>query len=157
MVNITLKQMLEELVQCVLSNKPVPVYYYKRENIETGNDEFVEITSVDLLDSRYRTSDDFSEYEWELENSRIYKEENKLNTIEIIGRMVDDDVADNGVLLAPLSNINKINLSGHNGFVTFGVPPDVATKLASDDGYYIGGLLLVEKSKFEDYKNNNNL
>lgn len=157
MVNITLKQMLEELVQCVLSNKPVPVYYYKRENIETGNDEYVEITSVDLLDSRYRTSDDFSEYEWELENSRIYKEENKLNTIEVIGRMVDDDVVGNSVLLAPLSNINEIHLSGPNGFVTFGVPPEVATKLSTDDGYYIGGLLLVEKSKFEDYKNNNKL
>ena len=65
--------MLEELVASVLENKPPKTYYYRRENCITGNDEYVEIISVDLLESRYKTVDDFSEYEWEIENSRIYR------------------------------------------------------------------------------------
>lgn len=35
---------------------------------------------VDLMDSRLRTIDgDFTEYEWELEESRLYKEESNDN------------------------------------------------------------------------------
>ena len=53
-----------------MKKKEQPIFYYKREN------EYVIIQEVDLMDSRFRTTDgDFSEYEWELENSNIYVEE----------------------------------------------------------------------------------
>lgn len=69
MKHITLKQMFEELTDCILNNKEQPNYFWKREN------EYILITQVDLMDSRFKTiDDDFSEYEWELENSNIYKE-----------------------------------------------------------------------------------
>ena len=69
MKHITLKQMFEELIDCILNNKEQPNYFWKREN------EYILITQVDLIDSRFKTiDDDFSEYEWELENSNIYKE-----------------------------------------------------------------------------------
>lgn len=74
MENISLEQMLQELTRSILLQGPRATYYYKRENFETGADEYVEITSVDLCDSRFTTQDgDFSEFEWELKTSRIYK------------------------------------------------------------------------------------
>lgn len=43
-------------------------YYYKN-----GEGEFHEITELDLLRGRFSTDDgDFSEFEWELEDSHIY-------------------------------------------------------------------------------------
>lgn len=70
MKQITLKEMLEILIECIINQKEQPTFYYKREN------EYVIIQEVDLMDSRFRTIDgDFSEYEWELENSNIYVEE----------------------------------------------------------------------------------
>ena len=68
--HITLKEMLEEIVQCILEQKEINEYYWK-----DGEREFHRITEIDLL-YRIRTSnDDFTEYEWELENSRLYKAE----------------------------------------------------------------------------------
>lgn len=62
--------MFEILMDCIINQKEQPIFYYKREN------EYVIIQEVDLMDSRFRTTDgDFSEYEWELEESRLYKEE----------------------------------------------------------------------------------
>lgn len=58
--HITLKEMLEEIKD----------YYYKN-----NAGDYKKITSVDLM---YRIKfgyDDFTEYEWELEESRLYKEE----------------------------------------------------------------------------------
>ena len=70
MKHITLKEMFERLIDCIINQKEQPTFYYKREN------EYVIIQEVDLMDSRFRTIDgDFSEYEWELEKSRIYVEE----------------------------------------------------------------------------------
>ena len=70
MKHITLKEMLDALVDCIINQKEQPTFYYKREN------EYIIIQEVDLMDSRFRTTDgDFSEYEWELENSNIYVEE----------------------------------------------------------------------------------
>ena len=70
MKHITLKEMFEILTDCIINQKEQPTFYYKREN------EYVIIQEVDLMDSRFRTIDcDFSEYEWELENSNIYVEE----------------------------------------------------------------------------------
>lgn len=69
MKHITLKQMFDELINCVLNNKEQPSYFWKIEN------EYILITQVDLMSSRFKTiDDDFSEYEWELESSNIYKE-----------------------------------------------------------------------------------
>ena len=67
MKHITLKEMFNTLSYCILNNKEQPCFYYKREN------EFILIQEVDLMDSRFKTVDnDFSEYNWEIENSNIY-------------------------------------------------------------------------------------
>ena len=86
MKNISLKEMFDILIDCIMNKKEqYPTFYYKRENYNTGNPEFIEITEVDLLYGRFNTIDgDFSEFEWELENSNIYikeeKESEKINT-----------------------------------------------------------------------------
>lgn len=70
MKHITLKEMFNILIDCILNNKEQPFFYYKREN------EYILIQEVDLMDSRLRTTDgDFSKYEWEFEKSTIYVEE----------------------------------------------------------------------------------
>ena len=70
MKHITLKEMFEILIECIINQKEQPTFYYKRGN------EYVIIQEVDLMDSRFRTIDgDFSEYEWELEKSTICVEE----------------------------------------------------------------------------------
>ena len=70
MEHITLKEMFNILINCILNNREQPFFYYKREN------EYVLIQEVDLMDSRLRTIDgDFTEYEWELEESNLYKED----------------------------------------------------------------------------------
>ncbi len=71
MKKVTLKQMLENIVECILANAEIPKYYYKN-----GEEEFHEITEIDLLQGRFKTEDnDFSEFEWELEESNVYIEE----------------------------------------------------------------------------------
>lgn len=73
-INITLKEMLDELVSAILYNQPKTLIFYYRREIEDNKYEYVEISEVDLLDSRFKTIDgDFSEFEWELEYSNIYK------------------------------------------------------------------------------------
>ena len=70
MKHITLKEMFEILIECIINQKEQPTFYYKREN------EYILIQEVDLMDSRLRTTDgDFTEYEWELEESNLYKED----------------------------------------------------------------------------------
>lgn len=70
MKNITLKEMLEEIIQCILEQKEKSNYYYKDEE---GN--YKKITEVDLF-YRIGTEDgDFTEFEWELEESNLYKED----------------------------------------------------------------------------------
>ena len=71
--NITLKEMFEDLVKWQLGedNEYGGEFYY-----QDGDGNFDLITEVDLLYSRFRTSDDdFSEYDWELEKSNIYVKE----------------------------------------------------------------------------------
>lgn len=77
MKNINLKDMFDMLVKCILNREEeYPTFYYKRENIATGNPEYVEITEVDLMCGRFSTDDgDFSEFDWELDESNIYVEE----------------------------------------------------------------------------------
>ncbi len=75
MKNISLKQMFNILVDCILNNKEQPTFYYRRE-WEYGHPEYVEITEVDLMYGRFKTKDDdFSEFEWELKKSNIYMED----------------------------------------------------------------------------------
>lgn len=70
MRHITLKEMLEEIIQCILEQKEIKDYYWK-----DGEGEYRRITEIDLL-YRIRTSnDDFTEYERELKESRLYKVE----------------------------------------------------------------------------------
>ena len=79
--NITLKEMLEDLVKWILGedNEYGGMFYY-----QNGDGKFLEITEVDLLRWRFVTEDDdFSEYDWELEESHIYvKEENDNKRLE---------------------------------------------------------------------------
>ena len=77
MINIKLEEMFKILIYYILRKKKPPTFYYKRE-YEKGHPEYIEITEVDLLDSRFKTiDDDFSEFEWEIEKSNIYIEDNK--------------------------------------------------------------------------------
>lgn len=77
MKHITLKEMFDILIDCILKQKEeYPTFYYKRQNWNTGNDEFIEIIEVDLLYGRFNTIDgDFSEFEWEIKESNIYIKE----------------------------------------------------------------------------------
>ena len=71
--NITLKEMLEDLVKWVLGEecKYSEEFYYRN-----GEGDYFEITEVDLMRSRFKTEDnDFSEYNWELKESNIYVRE----------------------------------------------------------------------------------
>ena len=72
MVNISLQEMFNILTNCITNKQEPPKFYYKRE-WEEGHPEYVEITEVDLLRGRFKTiDDDFSEFDWELEDSNIY-------------------------------------------------------------------------------------
>ena len=79
--NITLKEMLEDLVKWQLGedNEYGGDFYYRN-----AYGDYIEITEVDLLRSRFKTeNDDFSEYDWELEESHIYvKEEIDMTRLE---------------------------------------------------------------------------
>ena len=69
MIKITLKQMLEDMVGCILNKEPLKNYYWK-----DGENNYHLITEVDLMYRIKTDNDDFTEFEWELENSRLYKE-----------------------------------------------------------------------------------
>ena len=76
MKKVTVKQMLEELTEALVTQKEPKTYYWERENFNTGNLEMVEITEVDLLRDRFKTiDDDFHYYEYELQDSHIYRKE----------------------------------------------------------------------------------
>ena len=72
MKKITLKEMLEIEVDDILTNysSGSHIYFYKN-----GEGEYHEIVELDLFRGRFITDDgDFSEFEWELEESHIYME-----------------------------------------------------------------------------------
>lgn len=72
MRNVSLKEMFDILIDCILNNKEQPVFYYRFEYEKNHFDMYM-ITEVDLMRGRLKTiNDDFSEYEWELEKSNIY-------------------------------------------------------------------------------------
>lgn len=70
MKHITLKEMLEEIVYCILEQKEIKDYYWK-----DGEEEFRRITEIDLLDRIRTSNDDFTEFNWELVESHLYKVE----------------------------------------------------------------------------------
>ena len=70
MQKVSLLNMFEQLIETISTNTEPSKYYWKN-----GEGEYHEIVEVDLLRGRFITDDqDFSEYEWELKESRIYRE-----------------------------------------------------------------------------------
>ena len=71
--HVTLKEMLETEVADLLAGYPdgSKSYYWKN-----GEGEYHEITELDLFRGRFVTEDgDFSEFNWEIKESRIYVED----------------------------------------------------------------------------------
>lgn len=69
--NVSLEYMLDSLVKSIIENKDYEEFYWYHE--DTG---FHEIVECDLFRGRFITDDgDFSEFEWEKENSHIYIKE----------------------------------------------------------------------------------
>lgn len=72
MKHITLKEMLETEVSDILSHYSSGCHTYYWRN---GENEYREIIEIDLLRGRFITDDgNFSEFEWEIKESRIYME-----------------------------------------------------------------------------------
>lgn len=73
MKHISLKEMLETEVSDLLRGYPDggKTFYWKN-----GDGEYHEIIECDLLRGRFITDDgDFSEFKWEIKESRIYVDE----------------------------------------------------------------------------------
>ena len=70
MKHITLREMLEEMVECILNNKLLPNYYWK-----DSDNQYNRIITVDLMYRIITENGDFTEFEWELIKSDLYKEE----------------------------------------------------------------------------------
>lgn len=73
MKHITFKEMLETEVTDLLAGYPDggKTYFWK-----DGEGHYHEIIELDLLRGRFTTDNgDFSEFEWEIKESRIYVEE----------------------------------------------------------------------------------
>ena len=73
MKHITFEEMINTELQGILNDYKSGYcnYYYKN-----GEGEYHEIVQLDLLRGRFITDDgDFSEFEWEIEESHIYMEE----------------------------------------------------------------------------------
>lgn len=68
-----------------------------------------------------------------------------MKTFEKLQKMNDENM---GIKLAPLSNISNIEIKGGHGFVTFGVPREVAQELI-DNKEFVGGFLLADKKEFD--------
>ena len=74
MKNITFKEMLDMEIADIFANYPDggKMYFYK-----DGDGHYHEIVELDLLRGRFITDNgDFSEFEWEINKSNIYMENN---------------------------------------------------------------------------------
>ena len=70
LVNIRFVDMLLEIVMFLRIGANYPTYYWKSE------DGYVKIVECDLFRGRIVMADgDFSEFEWEMKESHIYREE----------------------------------------------------------------------------------
>jgi hypothetical protein len=71
LINIYFTTMLSEMTECIKESTPYPIYYWYHE--DKG---YLEIVECDLFRGRIIMEDgDFSEFDWELEESHIYREE----------------------------------------------------------------------------------
>lgn len=72
MKKITLKEMFETEIKDLLDHYSNGYHKYFWKN---GEGQYKEIVEMDLLRGRFVTEDgDFSEFEWEMNESRIYME-----------------------------------------------------------------------------------
>lgn len=71
---------------------------------------------------------------------------------EILSKVEEQD--ENKIQLAPLSNIEGVNIKFDKGYGTIkiNVPANVANDLTNGSGKYVGGLLLIDRQAYEDAK-----
>ena len=71
LVNIYFTTMLYEITECIKEGTHYPTYYWYHED-----NGYLEIVECDLFSGRIIMEDgDFSEFDWELKESNIYREE----------------------------------------------------------------------------------
>ena len=69
LVNIPFDDMIAEMLGCIKNGTCYHKYYWKTEN-----DEYVEVVECDLFRGRIiMENDDFSEFDWEMNDSYIYR------------------------------------------------------------------------------------
>lgn len=72
--------------------------------------------------------------------------ETKITSLDVIKRMLDDD--NPGCRLAPLANVDKVEIKGKNGFFTIGTAPeDVYNWMQGKTKH--GGLFLIDGDAFK--------
>ena len=70
LVHISFEQMLSEMFDCIVNYKEYPTYYWYHQD-----NGYIEVIECDLYRGRiYMADGDFSEFDWELKESRLYKE-----------------------------------------------------------------------------------
>lgn len=70
LINIPFDDMVSEMLECIRNGNCYYTYYWHHE--DKG---YLEITECDLLRGRIIVEDgDFSEFDWEMEESHIYRE-----------------------------------------------------------------------------------
>lgn len=70
LAHISLAQMLSEMFDCIISRIEYPTYFWYHED-----NGYIEVVECDLYRGRiYMADGDFSEFDWELDESRLYKE-----------------------------------------------------------------------------------
>lgn len=73
----------------------------------------------------------------------------KPNFFDVMRRMVDSN--DQACRLGPLSNIDGAQWTKHGTKITIGWPTNIVAQIALGD-YFVGGLLLIERERFEEVK-----
>lgn len=73
-----------------------------------------------------------------------------MNWLEVAVKMVERN--DDGVKVAPLSNISGADIKFDKGYGTIkiNVPSDVANDLTNGSGKYVGGLLLLDRQTYNE-------
>ena len=75
LVHISLATMLSEMIECIKEGLTYHTYYWYHED-----NGYLEIVECDLFRCRITMEDgDFSEFDWELKESHIYREDVLLN------------------------------------------------------------------------------
>lgn len=75
----------------------------------------------------------------------------KIGTLGIFERMSQKN--NNALKLSPLSNVKSAQ-SGKDGWgeISIAVPNEIIINFLSKEDYYVGGLLICERSEFENEK-----